>query len=87
MSVRGEWHPALAFAEFAEAIGISTTDVLAAFSKDGETTTVLFTRTRAELDSPVISADLARDADGIFVASPDEECDFTVGAIFKEASS
>lgn len=78
-----EWRSGMNFAEFAEAIGINTSDVLAAWSSDGETTSVLFTRAYADLESLVLQTELTRDADGILVASPDQQTEFKVADLFK----
>lgn len=78
-----EWKGRTAFAEYAEVVGVSTTDVLAAWWK-GEGTAqvnVLFTRdiqeieddTDAVRDAAVYQQALDRDADGVLVKYGDEE--------------
>lgn len=81
---KAEWRNAPAFAEFAEALGINTVDVLAAWS-DRETTFVLFTRDYAEADSFVLGAGMRRDEDGIYqVIVPEHETEFLVRDLFKD---
>lgn len=60
------------FAEVAEAIGVSTGDVLAARpSEEGETYTVLYSPDGQAEDPEVLGCRLTRDADGILVKGPD----------------
>ncbi len=83
---KAEWRNAPAFAEMAEALGITTIDVLAAWS-DGQATYVLFTRDYASEDSLVLQATLQRDADGIYVVTtPERPTEFRVADLFKARS-
>lgn len=65
--MKAEWKKAPDFAEYAEALGIRTTQVMAA--QLGETTVVLYTPELDEDDldpeTPLVAAWLVRDGDGI----------------------
>jgi len=69
MKARHEWRPGADFAEFAEALGIDTNQIMAASAVGAEKVTVLFTAKADEYgfdyDEPVLGAILVRDADKI----------------------
>lgn len=70
MNYRSEWRSGHEFAEFAEALGITTSQIMAAGSPAGtDRITVLYTAEADEHgidpDEPIIGAMLARDEDRI----------------------
>jgi hypothetical protein len=70
------WRKRSAFSEVAEALGIDTVDVVAMWSRTGETTDALYKRPD---DPTMILATLRRDADGIMRRDvPDTVTDLTV---------
>lgn len=85
MRHRQEWRPGVDFAEFAEALGINTDQIMAATKLDGEHATVLFTAEPDEHgfdpDEPIYAASLARDADGILVVTSRQLTSMTWGPL------
>ncbi len=79
--MESEWKRGHAFAEFAEAIGVETREVMAAWSHSGQKVTLLYTEPPSTLDSPVLMVVLQRDADGILVPGPSEDTGQTVGEL------
>jgi len=82
---RQEWRPGVDFAEFAEALGINTDQIMAASNVNDEHVAVLFAATTddhgCDPDEPIYAASLARDADGILVVTSRQLTSMTWGPL------